>query len=122
MASDTEVPAAIDGQLLRIFRMIECRPMTIFTRNHPVWGRRDGGDLVVVALVAIIRGFKFIGEIFPFLLIARSMETVHVSPLLYSEVIGDNEQPCQENYCNNTDHHVEWSPNMFFHRNAPFVK
>ena len=86
MAADTESAASIDGQALRIIRVVELRAMAIFTADGGMGGVLDVIVLVTVTLVTPFRCLIFDRIFLPFGLVGFAVPAIHVAAITDAKV------------------------------------
>jgi hypothetical protein len=88
MAPEAEVAAPVKDKFLRISRMLDSRPMTIFTLNHFMAGGVDLLLLFSMAGLTVFLPLIFCLKGLPFLLIRLSIPAVHVTSLMDPKILG----------------------------------
>ena len=91
MAPEAEVATPVEDESLRISRMIESRPMTVFTLNNFMRGGADLLLLFPVAISAIFLPVIFYLKGLPLLHIRASIPAVHVASLMDSKILRYNQ-------------------------------
>ncbi len=128
VATQTEPPTAVDGQLFRLIRVIKGRAVTILTRDNAVKVLGPNIHLVIVTLGAILvhfllSGIAVLGWLsFRIIFCRETMVGVHESRFACSEIGRDIEQSENQNSDNDADGHNERPPDMTFHRFIPSEK
>jgi hypothetical protein len=88
MAPEAEFAAPVKDEFLRISRMLDSRPMTIFTLNSFMTGGVNLLLLFSMAGLTVFLSLIFYLKGLPFLLIRLSIPAVHVTSLMDSKILG----------------------------------
>lgn len=114
VTSDTQGSAPVDYQLLRFFRMIQRRAVTVFTLNDLVLGTYVLLIIIFMAVAAVFLGLILDLEGLPVILIAPAVETVHKTPFTDDKVPGNNKMSCDQCKYDHPDQDEHRSPRVTF--------
>src|ERR1035437_10160886 len=98
VAAQTKLPATVNIQFFRRFRMVECRPVAVLTRDYAVKLFTANRNLCAVAIPAVFVHFFPAGDsvfcrlLFPLALVGLPVVGVHKTSFPGAKVIGDIEK------------------------------
>ncbi len=121
MATQTDIAAAIDYQLFRVFRMVKSRAVAVFTSNGTVKILGTNLDHVAMALATVFVHVGFTGITvldrlrLPLINVGGAVERVHKTVFAATEVAGNIEESEYQDPNNQCDDHKKRSPDMTFH-------
>lgn len=93
--------------------------MAILALNRRMGGGIEHLQIFVVALGARFPALVFDREIFPLLDIAQTVEAVGEVPAVYAKIVGNKEDPGDQNRSDQSDCYPQWAQDVPLHLQSP---